>query len=58
MEKAYSDESYISQSIIDSYDVSKTAAKKVNISASTIVIKCVNKLFEIVINYGAQVLLE
>ena len=62
MEKSYTDATYINQEIIDEFlgsqipNKSNIPTRKVNYKAATLVSKCISKLYEIALNFGAKVL--
>ena len=54
MEKAYTDVTYICPEVVSEYE--SADGKQVNVSSATLVIKVINKLYDLAITYGADVL--
>ena len=49
MEKVYTDLSYIDESYVQRVE---SEVEKVNINAASLVIICINKMYQLMLNYG------
>ena len=54
MQKVYTDKSYEDPQIIKMF---KNFEKKINVNASTLVIVCINKLYQIMLQYGCSLVM-
>ena len=52
MEKAYIDLSYLDHELVKKYETSEI---KVNKDAATLVIACINKIYQILLTYGFSI---